>query len=89
MNNFDFECGAKVRDKITDFTGVIRARTQYLTGCNKYGVQSTELQDGKPAEWVWFDEDELEILGKPVPLTFDLRGKRPGGPLEPGKLPPR
>ncbi len=87
MKEFDFECGATVRDKITGFSGVIRARTQYLTGCNKYAVQATDIREGKPEEWVWFDEGELEVFGKPV--TLEVSRERRGGPVEAGKLPPR
>jgi hypothetical protein len=58
--NFKFELGATVRDTVTGFVGVVAGRTQYLFGCNRYGVQAKVLHDGKPIEWQSFDELQLE-----------------------------
>lgn len=51
--------GDRVRDSITGFEGVAVARTDWLHGCVRYGVQSAELKDGKPIEPQWFDEPQL------------------------------
>jgi hypothetical protein len=77
MGQFKHDLGAKVKDKLTPFTGTIVARTEYLTGCSRYSVQSAELKDGKPADWVGFDESQLELVTEEMPTA--LPGK-PGGP---------
>ena len=58
---YTFELGQVVKDLVTGYKGYIRARSEYLTGCSRYGVQTKELKDGKPQEWIWFDEDELVL----------------------------
>lgn len=65
MSNWKLELGTEVREKITGFTGVVVCRTEYLTGCNRYSVQSKKLgKEGKPQDWVSFDEDQLLVVGK-------------------------
>jgi hypothetical protein len=81
MEDFKFNVGLLVKDKVTGFKGIIRVRAQYLTGCNRYGIQSQELKDGKPTDWVWFDEDELITLKKSVSISDNP--SKTGGPLRP------
>jgi len=57
------ELGSEVKDKTTGFTGVASSRTEYLTGCVRYGVQSRKLgKDGLPGDYIMFDEDSLEVV---------------------------
>ena len=65
--------GDKVKDRITGYTGIVVARTDWLYGCTRFSVQSSELKDGKPIEAEWFDEKAL-----------DETAEEPGGPC-PGK----
>ena len=51
--------GQRVRDTITGYEGVVVARTAYLNGCVRVGVQVTELKDGKPMDAEWFDEQQV------------------------------
>ena len=60
---FIFELGQEVEDIVTGFTGIVRSRSQWLTGCNTYGVVSRKLKDDKPQEPVWFDEHILKASG--------------------------
>jgi hypothetical protein len=75
---FKWEMGSEVKDKVTGFKGIVVCRSQYLTGCNRYAVQSQELCDAKPVSWQNFDEDQLEMVGKG--MNIDV--KDPGGNLE-------
>ena len=52
--------GKVYKDKFTGFTGTAMARTEYLYGCTRVGLQSYELKDGKPIEWQYFDEQSLD-----------------------------
>lgn len=74
------ELGARVRDKITGFTGIVVARTEYLTGCTRVSLQSEELVEGKPLPWECFDEDQCMLISDDAPL--DLNIKTPGGPQQ-------
>ncbi len=76
--NFEFELGSIVKDKITGFEGVVTHRSQWLNGCNTYGVQPQELDDGKIAEKGHFDEPQLELVEEQV---FEPE-RSTGGPVE-------
>ena len=42
--------GDKAKDKVTGFTGIVTARTVFLNGCVRCGVQSDKLKDGLPTD---------------------------------------
>jgi hypothetical protein len=63
---FLHELGKKAKDKITNFEGVIIGRTEYLFGCNVYGLAPATLEDGKRRDTEWFDEGRIEIIGKGI-----------------------
>ena len=54
---FKFELKHKVEDEITGLVGKITARTQFLTGENRYMVETID-STGRPVEW-WIDESRL------------------------------
>ena len=57
------ELGQRVKDTITGFEGITTGHTKWLTGCDTFGVLSTELgDDGKPCETQWFDVLRLEAV---------------------------
>jgi len=57
--------GEQVKDCITGFTGVVVARTEWLYGCVRLGVQSESLDDkGKVRDAIWFDEPQLKVIKK-------------------------
>lgn len=62
MPNFKFNLGDEVKDSITDFTGIVINRSQWLHNCNSYGVQSTKMESGKPVDRMWFDEPQLVFI---------------------------
>ena len=63
---FTHELGKTAKDKITGFQGILTARVEYLTGCNRYCIQPKELKDGKPIDSIYFDEAQIEILGEGI-----------------------
>lgn len=67
--------GSKVIDSITGFAGVATARTEYLNGCIRIGLQAPVGKDGKIPDTEWFDEQRL---------TTKSKAKRGG----PGPVPP-
>jgi hypothetical protein len=82
---FKFDLGTEVMEKITQFHGVVVARAQWLTQCNTYAIQSRDIVDGKPVERQWFDEPMLESVDAVVKTVFEDESevKRPGGPSVP------
>lgn len=74
---FRIELSTPVKDKLTGFKGIVVCQSRYLTGCNRYAVQSTKLKDNKPQDWEHFDEDMLIVTGKPHSFTR----KQNGGPV--------
>ena len=83
--NFRFDKGDEVRDKITDFTGIVVARADWLHGCERYGLQSRELKDGRPLEIEWFDVDTLELAAR---QTVAQKETPTGGPCADPKRDP-
>lgn len=71
--------GDTARDTITGFTGVVICIAQWLYGCRRLTLQPRELkQDGKPCDYVTFDEAQLEhVDATPVQGTRDGGGPRP------------
>lgn len=73
-SKFKIELGARVKDRVTGYTGIVTCRSEWLYGCIRYSVQSQELRDGKPIESIGTDEDQLEVLEDPKPQKKTTRG---------------
>ncbi len=56
------ELGWRVKDKVSGFTGVAIARTEWLNGCIRISVGPEKLHDEKPIDDQWFDEGQLELV---------------------------
>lgn len=41
-------------------------RTEYLTGCNHYGLVPRALKDGIPMDYQWIDESRLRSTGNHI-----------------------
>jgi hypothetical protein len=83
---FEFGLGDLVKDRVTGFTGVIMARTQWFNGCVRYLLQATALKpDGGTVDEHNFDEEQIELVEvrKVVPPAHVMlkkgKGKK-GGP---------
>lgn len=74
------QLGDLCRDRISGLTGITVAFSDYLYGCRRWSLAPREAKDGKPAEWVWFDEPQVERLQAnvvPVPQLDKTGGPRP------------
>lgn len=76
-SEFIHELGKEAKDKITGFKGILTVRCEFLTGCNRYCIQPTELISGKPVESMYFDESQIEIIGDGI-LKNEVQGKEKG-----------
>ncbi len=78
---FKFECGARVKDIISGFTGIIVARTEWFNGCRRYTVEQDQLKkDGGVHEGQAFDEQQLVARGKPIKRPAAAKSPD-GGPM--------
>ena len=69
--------GQKVKCKVTGFVGVAVARTVFLNGCVRVTVQPAAKADGGLPDEKWFDEMQLEAVGK---KKIDITQRNTGGP---------
>jgi hypothetical protein len=60
------EFGVIAQDKITGFTGMVTAKTSYITGCDRYYLTPRVDKDGKCPEGKYFDEGTLEVVGEGI-----------------------
>jgi hypothetical protein len=74
---FTHELGQIAKDKITGFKGILTARCEFLTGCNRYCIQPQELKDGKPIDSIYFDEAQIEIISEGI-SEKDVQGDKKG-----------
>jgi len=58
--------GDKVKDSVTGFSGIVTSNTEYLNGCNRIGIQSDKLLEGKPSEIFYFDMPQCILVKKSV-----------------------
>ncbi len=77
--DFQFECGVKVRDKITGLVGVITCQAIFINKCRRYSVQPAvdAKEPGKLPDSICIDEDQIETLDAP---QVQMPMKRTGGP---------
>ena len=70
--------GKKVKDKVSNFTGIATGRHTFLAGCDRYTVQPEVEKDGKLPECQTFDEPQLQIIKEKKVV---VKGEKPGGPM--------
>lgn len=86
MTEFKHDLGKEAKDIVTGFKGIITCRSQYLTGCNRYGIQPKMDKKGDVPETRWYDENQIEIIGKGVVIKQTIEQRSKGGPqLNPQK----
>lgn len=78
-DDFNFQLGSLVKDKLTGFEGIVVCRAQWLNGCNVYSVKPRQLKDGAPQDSHSFDEPQLELVEDDVMPTK----RNTGGPERP------
>lgn len=84
-STFKFDLGDTLKEVMSGYEGVVMGRTDYLTGCNGYGLLSPKDvigKDKKKTEWVWFDETLLMKTNKKSFTFPNQEVRRPdiGGP---------
>lgn len=55
--------GSKVKDKITNFTGIVIGFCTYITGCDQYLVQPQSKKNSSTKEKsYWIDDSRIDAL---------------------------
>lgn len=81
-----WKLGDIVKDRHTGFEGLAVARTDWLYGCTRVGIECKELsKDGEPIQPQWFDIQRVILVKKQVVenLLHDAlkeASEPPGGP---------
>lgn len=75
-DDFRFQRGEFVRDKITGFAGVVISRLDSITGCDRYAVQPDRLDNGKMIDSLWIDDHCLELDPERAGKKIDLNPRR-------------
>ena len=74
------ELGSRVKDVISEFTGIVIGRTEWLHGCTRYGIEGL-AKDGKKGDIEWFDEARMEKLQPASEIKTSVEtAEKPGGP---------
>ena len=76
--------GAKVKDKITGFTGIVTGYVTYISGCNQALVTPQVGKDGEAKDSLWIDEQRLDVDRKFKRIALD-NGDHPGFGIAPPK----
>jgi hypothetical protein len=79
--------GQRARDRVTGFTGICIARTEWLNGCIRITLEPPLDKDGKAQEARTIDEPQLELVDDGI--RKDMRTtaaeeaprKKTGGPI--------
>lgn len=75
----DIELGDKVKDKITNFAGIVTGRCVYISGCDQILVQAQMNEGSTKADSHWLDVDRCEITRKGFIKVEDVSNvERPG-----------
>ncbi len=69
--------GETYTDRITGFSGIAMAKTEYYNGCNRVALQAPLDKDGKIPEYEWVDETQLQAT---KPAKDNGGGPRPDAP---------
>ena len=55
--------GQQVKDRVTDYEGIVVAVTEHLQGCRRITVQGKVTKEGTIGDGYVFDEPDLTIIG--------------------------
>ena len=58
--------GSKVKDKVSGFTGIAVSKFIHLNQCVQYNVIPKVGKDNEVKKGQWFDEEQLEVVGKGI-----------------------
>lgn len=61
--------GQELRDKVSGIKGIAVSRTEFINGCVRFAIQAPmNKKDNTLPPEVWFDEKQLEVVGKGIKM---------------------
>lgn len=76
----DITLGSKVKDRVTGFSGLAVAKTEWLSGNVTITIEPTSLHEGKPVDAQGFDVQRVELLETKTPPVSAQSTATAGGP---------
>lgn len=80
----NFKFGDKVKDKFSEFNGVVMQIANFANGCVRLGVQSSVMKDGLPIDEMYLAVQQA-VLIEPV-IVKETPPVRTGGPCKLPKM---
>ncbi len=74
--------GRRGRDIITNFSGIIIGRLEYISGCSQLLLSGRAKDDGTLGDGHWIDEQRVEIDMEKAKVVLD-NGSTPGADKAP------
>jgi len=74
MNKNEIKLGAEYKDKISGFTGIAIAKTEWINGCNRVTLAPKLDKDGKFQDSICMDIEQVEATGVEVTIVSDDHG---------------
>ena len=76
----NLKLGCVAKDKISGFSGVVVAVTEWLNGCQRITIQPQEMKDGKPIDGHTFDAEQVDVV---EPVEEPVRSPHGGPSISP------
>ena len=73
----EIKLGNLVKDVVSDFSGIVVSKVEYLTGCTQYAVQSKIGSNGTYPDAVYFDHKRLIVIDNGI----DIQSEDTGGTM--------
>jgi hypothetical protein len=70
--------GARARDRITGWSGIVTSVSRHLTGCDTVGITSENPAVDREKSFRWFDVTCVEVIEAEPESTRTLRALRRG-----------
>jgi len=70
----ELKLGDDVKDRISGFSGVVVAITDWLNGCRRITIAPKELDSGKLLGSETFDAEQVELIKSNAPVGVEPSG---------------
>lgn len=76
----NIKLGSRIRDTVTGFAGIAHSRRVNVYGDSEFGVEPTEVRDGKLLTAYFVREQRLELIEEKAPPVTTQSSATSGGP---------
>lgn len=79
--DWKFDLGDRVKDRVSNLTGIITTRTEHLNGCKQYGINPGVDKDNKMIEGWNIDGEQLVLVDRGLNEDEPIVKKETGGAM--------